>query len=198
MKINTSTIPGYADMTAEERLAALEAYEFQASAEEESATVKRYKELISKANGEAAEFKKQLRERMSAEEKAAAEREDAAKRAEEEKAETERRIEALVKENTITKLTAKYAALGYSQKMAEETAKAQYEGDTDTVFANMQKHADEREKEILAAAAKAAPKPGGNADGEAQGEDVAFAKKLGERAAKNNVDAAKVLEGMLK
>lgn len=196
MKIDTSTIPGYADMTAEEKLAALEGFEFQDQTED-SATLKRYKELISKANGEAAEFKKQLRERMSAEEKAAAEREEAARKAEEEKAETERKIEALVKENTITKLTAKYAALGYPQQMAEVTAKAQYEGDTETVFANMKKHAEDREKEILAAAAKSGPKPGGNADDEAQGEDVTFAKKLGERAAKNNAEAAKVLEGML-
>lgn len=196
MKIDVSTIPGYETMSAEEKLAALEAYEFHSDSD--AAREKHYKDLITKANGEAAAYKKQLQERMSAEEKEKMEREEAARKAAEEQAEKDRKYEELLKETTIAKLAAKYTALGWTQEMAEETAKAQYEGDTDKVFANMRSFADAREKEILANAAKNQPKPGGNAGGDPVGDDVSIAKQLGAAAAKNTADAAKVLESMIK
>lgn len=196
MKIDVSTIPGYETMSAEEKLAALEAYEFQADGD--AAREKHYKDLITKANGEAAAYKKQLQERMSAEEKEKMEREEAARKAAEEQAEKDRKYEELLKENSITKLTAKYVALGWAAELAEATAKAQYDGDTDTVFANMKSFADAHEKEILANAAKNQPKPGGNAGGDPVGDDVSIAKQLGAAAAKNTADAAKVLETMIK
>ena len=197
MKIDVSTIPGYETMSAEEKLAALEAYEIPEN-EDAAAKEKRFKDLISKANSEAAAYKKQLHERMSAEEKAQAERDEAARKAAEEQAEKDRKYEELLKETTIAKLAAKYTALGWTQEMAEETAKAQYDGDTDKVFANMRSFADAREKEILANAAKNQPKPGGNNGGDGQGEDVSIAKTLGAAAAKHSADAAKVLETMIK
>ena len=199
MKIDTSAIPGYADMTAEEKLAALESFEFQPEPDDDAAAKeKRWKDLISKANGEAAEYKKQLREHLNAEEKEKLEREEAAKKAAEEQAEKDRRYDELLKETTITKLTAKYIALGWSQELAAATAQAQYDGDTDKVFANMKTFADAREKEIIAEAAKHGPKPGGNASGDAQSEDVSIAKQLGERAAKSGADAKKALDAFIK
>lgn len=199
MKIDTSAIPGYADMTAEEKLAALEAFDFQpGQSEDAAAKEKHFRDLISKANGEAAEYKKQLREHLNAEEKEKLEREEAAKKAAEEQAEKDRKYDELLKKTTITELTAKYLALGWSQELASATAQAQYDGDTDKVFANMKTFADSREKEIIAEAAKRGPKPGGSTGGEAQGEDVTIAKQLGERAAKSGVDAKKALDAFIK
>ena len=51
-KIDTSRISGYAEMTAEQKLAALEAYEFDGVS----------KETFDKTAGEAAEYKRKLRE----------------------------------------------------------------------------------------------------------------------------------------
>ena len=70
MKIDTSKIQGYADMTAEEKLAALEAYEVDTTG-----YVK--KDLLDKAASVAAAFMKQLREKLTADEQAQAEREEA-------------------------------------------------------------------------------------------------------------------------
>ena len=67
-KIDINAIEGYAEMSAEEKLAALEAYEVP----EPDFTGYVKKELLDKASSEAASFKKQLREKMTEEEAAKA------------------------------------------------------------------------------------------------------------------------------
>lgn len=54
VKIDVSKIEGYAEMTAEQKLAVLESYEYN----DYSGEVERYKNAASKANSEAAEWKK--------------------------------------------------------------------------------------------------------------------------------------------
>ena len=51
-KIDTSKIEGYADMTPEQKLAALEGYEY----EDNAAELEKQKNALSKANSEAAEL----------------------------------------------------------------------------------------------------------------------------------------------
>ena len=70
--MDTSKIEGYADMTAEQKLAALEAYEPEVIPTE-SPEVEKLKRTISKINSEAADYKKQLRERQTEAERAEAE-----------------------------------------------------------------------------------------------------------------------------
>ena len=65
MKIDVSKIEGYAEMTAEEKLAALEALEIGEGMVD--------KKLLDKANSEAADYKRQLRQAMSDAERKAAE-----------------------------------------------------------------------------------------------------------------------------
>lgn len=60
-KIDTSKIEGYESMTAEEKLAALESVEFDLSGYVSKDTADKYA-------SEAAQYKRQLKERMSAEE----------------------------------------------------------------------------------------------------------------------------------
>ena len=121
-----------------------------------SAEIDRLKTALSKSNSEAAEMKKQLREKMSAEELKA--KEDAEKM---EALIKER--DALLKEKTIAGHKAKYLALGYEENLANDTAEALANGELDKVFANQKKHNESVEKKIRADVLKETPKPeGGN------------------------------------
>lgn len=145
MKIDVTKIEGYADMTAEEKLAALEAYEMDTSG-----MVR--KELLDKATSEAAGYKKQLREKLSEEEKANAERDEQFKQMSEE-------LEALRTEKAIETTAKRWMGLGYDEKLATETAKAMVNGDTEKVFANHAKFIAEKEKSIKAQLLKDTPAP---------------------------------------
>ena len=121
-----------------------------------SAEIDRLKAALSKSNTEAADYKKQLREKMSAEELKA--KEDAEKM---EALIKER--DALLREKTISGHKAKYLALGYDESLANETAEALANGELDKVFANQKKHNEAVEKKIRADVLKGTPKPeGGN------------------------------------
>ena len=152
MKINTGKIEGYEDMTLEQKLAALET--FEVSEPDYSGFVT--KEVFDKTASELANTKKQLREKMSAEEIKA--KEDAEKL---EALIKER--DALLKEKTVANHKAQYLALGYEEKLAIETAEALANGELDKVFANQKKHHESVEKRIKADILKDTPRPeGGN------------------------------------
>ena len=119
-----------------------------------SAEIDRLKTALSKSNSEAADFKKQLREKMSAEELKA--KEDAEKWDE-----LIKERDALLREKTVTSHKAKYLALGYDENLATETAEALANGELDKVFANQKKYNESVEKKILADALKGTPKPEG-------------------------------------
>jgi hypothetical protein len=121
-----------------------------------SAEIDRLKNALSKSNSEAAEMKKQLREKMSAEELKA--KEDAEKM----DALIKER-DALLREKTVASHKAKYLTLGYDEKLATETAEALANGELEKVFDNHKKHNESVEKKIRAEVLKETPKPeGGN------------------------------------
>lgn len=130
-KIDVSKIDGYEAMSAEEKLAALEAYEFKEPAPTNDNETK-LKEALTRASADASEWKKKYRATL-----------DDAKRAEEERAERDKardeELETLRKERTISKLEAQYLSVGYSAELAAASAKAQADGDTATVLANQTK-----------------------------------------------------------
>ena len=121
-----------------------------------SAEIDRLKNALSKSNAEAADYKKQLREKMSAEElkaKEDAEKYDA----------LIKERDALLREKTVAGYKAKYLSLGYDENLANETAEALANGELDKVFANQKKHNESVEKRIRADVLKETPKPeGGN------------------------------------
>ena len=152
MKIRTEKIEGYKDMTLEQKLEALENYEV----EEPDYSGYVTKETFDKTASELANSKKQLREKMSAEEVKA--KEDADKIEE-----LIKERDALLREKTVAGYKAKYLALGYDESLAGETAEAMANGETDKVFANHNKHLVNVEKKIRADVLKNTPKPeGGN------------------------------------
>ena len=121
-----------------------------------SAEIDRLKAALSKSNSEAADWKKQLREKMSAEEVKA--KEDAEKYEE-----VVKERDALLREKTILGHKTKYLSLGYDETLANDTAEAMVNGDLDKVFANQKKHLESVEKKIRADVLKDTPKPeGGN------------------------------------
>ena len=150
MKINTEQISGYAEMTAEQKLAALEAFEY----DDHAAELERLKNANSKANSEAAEWKRKHNALLSEEEQKKAAEAD-------EKATLLAKLEALEKENAVAKYTAKYIALGYDKELAASTAEAMQSGDMDTVFANGEKHRQAFEQKIKAELMNGTPKPDG-------------------------------------
>ena len=140
-------------MTIEEIEAALAGIELPT---DYSAEVERLKNALSKSNSEAADYKKQLREKMSAEEQKAKEDSDRFE-------DLQSKYDALLRESEITKNKARLLALGYDDKLASETAEAIVNGETDKVFANQKKHLESVEKKIREEVLTSTPRPtGGN------------------------------------
>lgn len=148
MRIDVSTIEGYAEMTAEEKLKALESYEVPAP--DYTGYVK--KEVFDKTASEAANFKRQLREKQSAEETAKQESEERFQSMEAE-------LKALKAEKQVAEYTSSLLNLGYDGKLAAATAKAMAEGDMQTVFKNHAIHNAAMEQSVKSNLMKDTPKP---------------------------------------
>lgn len=85
------------------------------------------KRATDKATSEASNFKKQLREKQSADEIALQEKA-------EREAQKDEELNALRRENQINKLEKNFLALGYSLEQANRASTAQVDGDTDALF----------------------------------------------------------------
>lgn len=145
------TIENYENMTPEEKLAALEAFDPEKNGFVSKAT-------FDKKASEASELGKQLRAKQTDEEA------KAAKEAEE-RASLLARLEELEREKTVSAYTTSYLGLGYDEKSAKATAEALAKGDMETVFANHKAHNEHREKTIRAELLKETPRPpAGEAD----------------------------------
>ena len=150
MKIDTTAISGYAEMSAEEKLAALEAYEFEAPAPKETDEVTKLKSALSKANSEAADWKRQLREKQTEQERAEAERAERDK-------ERDAELETLRKEKTVSGYVAQCLSLGYDKELATEAAIAMADNDAAKIFECQQKFLEAKTKELEAAALNKQP-----------------------------------------
>lgn len=139
------------DMSADEIISALKDVEMPTDL---SGEVDRLKTALSKSNSEAADYKRQLKEKMSAEEVKA--KEDAESR---EKLQSD--YDALLRKVSVSENKAKLLALGYDDKLADETAEAMVDGKLDVVFANQKKHLDSVRKELRSELLKETPPPEG-------------------------------------
>ena len=125
--IDTTKIDGYESMTPEEKVAALEAFSF--ADPDYSGYVK--KDIFDKTASELAQTKKDLKARMSDEERTKVENEALLKQYRE-------KAESLQREKDIATNKAKFISLGYDETLANETAEALLNGDYATVFKNQQ------------------------------------------------------------
>ena len=159
MNIDTASIEGYADMTPEQKVEALEKFEY----DDNAAELERFKNANSKLSSENADWKRKYNDLASDEDRKKAEAEEANKKILEE-------LEGLRRDKTIANYTSQYLGMGYSKELAEDTAKAMADGDMDKVFANGVKHREALEKEIKEKLMNGTPKPsgaGGNGDDKA-------------------------------
>jgi hypothetical protein len=142
-------------MTLEEIETALESIELPT---DNSAELDRLKTALSKSNSEAADYKRQLREKLTTDELKA--KEDAEQR---EKLQND--YNELVKKVTITENKAQLLAIGYDDALATETAEAMFNGEIDKVILNQKKHIESVEKKVRSELTKKTPKAdGGNSD----------------------------------
>lgn len=149
MKIDVSKIEGYAEMSAEDKLKALEEYEFEAP-KDNSEEVKNLKESLSKANSQAAEWKRQFREKQTEQERAEAERAEREKETAEKLASYERKFK-------VSDLFGQYTLLGYSKDLAQKAAEATADGNTAVVMECQQEFLAGKQKELEAAALNKQP-----------------------------------------
>nr|DAV16902.1 MAG TPA: hypothetical protein [Caudoviricetes sp.] len=172
--IDTSTIEGFQDMTAEQKVEALLKAEIP-----EAVDLSQYvaKKTFDEKASEAAELSKKLKGKMSEDEAAKAQ-------AEADRKELEGKYQELLKRSTVADHTARFLALGYEEKLARETAEALYDGNMEKVFENQQKANEAAEKELRAELVKKDPKPAGaGGDGGEKDDAVEFAKSLGKQRA---------------
>lgn len=142
MKID---IPGYENMTLEEKIKALEGYEPDMSGYVSKA-------VFDKTASEAATYKKQLRDKQTDEEVRLA-------REAEEREKLLARVQELERDKLVSDLTSKYLALGFDNDLAAKTAILHADNDFDKVFANFKTLLDSREKAIRAEVLKSTPEP---------------------------------------
>lgn len=163
-------------MTAEEIVAAME------KAPDLTAEVEKLRNAVTKANGEAAEYKKQLKAKRTDDENAAQEQADKL-------ADMQKQIEALtadkenlVKEKTLASYREKFVAQGYDAELAGKAASALADGDMDKVFKFQSEFMTAHDTAYKASLLKDMPTPpGADGKGSSDSEGVAFAKSLAAR-----------------
>lgn len=148
MKIDTTKIAGFDEMTAEDKLNALLGYEFDEPKEPED--VAKLKNALSKANSDAAEWKRQFREKQTEAERAEAERK-------EHEAAVEEELRTLRRDKTIGGYVAQCLALGYDKDLALRAAEAMADGDAAAVLSCQQDFIEAKKKELEATALNKQP-----------------------------------------
>ena len=153
-KIDTSKIEGYDSMSAEDKLKALEEYEYEDNADE----LEKQKNLLSKANGEAAEWKKKFNA-LSKDGK------DTKESLEKKVTDMETELAELKKEKKQSEYVAALVSQGFSEDNAKDAAAALIEGDMVKYFECSRKHNEGLEKDIEARLLKNTQRPpAGDAD----------------------------------
>lgn len=145
------------------------------------AEVNRLKAALSKANSEAADYKKQLRTKQTDDEAAAAAKKEEHDRLVQENADLKRSM-------ALSERKAKLLAMGYNESLADETAAAMVDGDMDKVMANQSKYLEVQKKNIQADAMRKTPRPAAGDDG--NGGSMDYAKKIAEAQASGDYTAA--------
>ena len=144
------------------------------------AEINRLKAALSKANSEAADYKKQLRTKQTDDEAAEAERKANMEKLTQENADLKRSI-------ALSEKKAKLLGMGYDEQLADSTATAMVDGDMDTVMANQSKYLEAQKKDILADKMKKTPRRAGGSENTG-GAD--YQKKIAEAQASGDYTAA--------
>lgn len=101
--------------------------DLMAELNKQKADYAKLKKATDKATSEASEYKKKLRERMSADEQEAQAKAEA-------QAELEQKYNDLLKEVEVGKLKNQYLSIGYTEEQAQQASLAQMDGNVQEVF----------------------------------------------------------------
>lgn len=142
MKIDTAKIVGFDEMSVEDKLKALTEFEFETPApKDNSDEVTKLKTALSKANSDAAEWKRQFREKQTEAERAEAERK-------EREAAVEEELRTLRRDKTVAGYVNSCLALGYEKELAQRAAEAMADNDAATIMACQQEFLEAKQKEL--------------------------------------------------
>ena len=147
-KIDLTLIPNYDSMSAEDKVKALESFEYMDHSDE----LEKAKAAISKANSESAEWKRKHNALLSEEDKK--KQEDA-----ERYQQMENELKDLKRAKAIADQKAKLIGIGYTEELAEESAVAMLDGDFDKILANQKTYAESISKTTLAKTMQNSPTP---------------------------------------
>lgn len=139
MKIDVTKIENYEAMTPEEKLDAVLNFEFEAPApvevKSDDGEVSKLKQRLNEVTSESANYRRQLHEKMTADEREKAEREEAWNRLVEENT-------ALKRGRTTDDYTTKYMGIGYTPELARSLAENLPEGLPDSFFESQKSFLD--------------------------------------------------------
>lgn len=190
--INTETISGFAEMSAEEQVKALLGYEFDDGAEklkvaEDNAA--KMKAAFDKASSEAAGYKKQLNASKSEEERAKIETEETLKAMQDKLAEYEQR-------EKISTAKAAFLGGGFDEAPAADAASAFIAGDIEKMSAAVKKYRDALVTQTKSELMDGAPKPdaAGQDSNDGNGTDASIAEQLGKNRAEQHKNARGILD----
>lgn len=172
--MDTTKIEGYENMSDAEKLAALEAYEFDTSGMVSKA-------VLDKATSDAAEWKRKYNSTLSEAEKQRQADEEARKA-------TETRLAELERKDKITTAKDQYMASGFDAILAQETAEAFVDGKMDVVLTNITKHATNVATAARDEALKETPAPPASGDGNPGSFD--YDKEIADALAANDMARA--------
>ncbi len=144
----------------------------------DGAELDRLKNALSKSNAEAAEYKKQLREKQTEQERLEAERVEKDKQRDE-------LLAQLQREKSLSDLKARFLANGFDEALASESAAAFVDNDVEKLFLNQKKHLDAVEQRVKAEVLRNTPEPypGGNPGGEDWDKKIEAARSAGDMSA---------------
>ena len=154
-KIDTTKIEGYDTMSAEDKLKALEGYEY----EDNSSELEKQKNLLSKANSEAADWKKKYNA-LSEDGK------NTKEGLEKQVGDMQKELDALRRKDKISEYTAALLGQGFKEENAKEAAQALADGDMAKYFECSKKHTEGLETDIKAKLLKDTPTPPAGDPGE--------------------------------
>ena len=148
-KIDVTKIEGFDAMSAEDKVNALLGYEIE-EPKKDDAEINRYKQLISKANAEAADYRKQLREKQTEAERAEADRLEQDRKLREE-------IAGYKERERFATYKSKSMSAGADEKTAEIIARCLPDGVKDEYFDALKSMIDEQKQNAQAAALNRQP-----------------------------------------
>ena len=188
--INTESINGFDSMTAEEKVSALLAFQYDDGSEKLKALeadVAKWKASSDKASSEAAGYKKQLNASKSEEELKRQESEETLKAMQEKLAEYEQR-------DKISTAKAAFLGGGFDETTAADAANAFITGDIEKMSAAVKKFRESIEVSTKSKLMGSNPKPESGAKTDDDGKDDSIAAQLGKERAERAKKAQSILD----